>query len=230
MPTDPIIQRIADLLRLAEGTNSPGEAATAAAHAQKLMTKHQITRADVDDESGDIHRDAKPLISGRSLSGWHLALANGIAQSNGCLNIIERGEDGRGRLFIIGREEDVLVVRALFKYLRGEIDRHTRRAVQIGWFVSHRDKTQFRLGAVISISMALEKARKQAAQAHSSTALVKLDLDADKAEQWAKDHLPGLEMNKAETIEVDDGHSAYIAGRMVGERIPLINPKRTIEE
>lgn len=229
-PDKNIVERIANLLRLAEGTNNPNEAATAAAQAQRLMTKHQIKRADLEaGDPDDIQHDDKPLFTGKRVKGWLIALANGVAKSNGCMTVVAKAEK-TNRVFLIGREEDIAVTRALFKYLRGEIDHHVRLARAAGFLRGDGKRTkEFRFGIVVSVCMALERARQQTINEHSSTAIVKLD-DAEKAERWAYDNIDGLEENTKRVVEVDQEGDAFHAGLYVGEQIPILNPRRTIEE
>lgn len=224
-----IVERIAKLLRLAEGTNSTSEAATAAAQAQKLMTKYQTKRADIegDADSDDIHHDQEPLFTGKRIKSWLIALANGVAKSNGCMTVVATAETNR--VFLVGREEDIAVTRALFKYLRKEIEHHIKVARAAGFLWGGENRTkEFRFGMVVSVSMALERARQQTIDEHTSTAIVKLD-DAEKAERWAYENIPDLRENKKRTVEVDQEGDAFAAGLAVGEQIPLINPRRTIE-
>lgn len=231
--TAAILERVRNLLTLADGTTNPNEAAVAAAQAQKLMTKHQLTRADVSEtDPRRVRQDEEPLFRQKKLKLWQLALANAIAQENACLNVMTTNEKGRNSIFIIGKEEDTAVVRALFLYLRKEIEHHVCVAKDIGFLWGDGERTnQFRLGAVVSIGIALHQARQQAADEHGgSTALVKLDRDSEEAQHWAIDNIPGLEMNVKKSFEVDENSRAFLAGRFVGNRIPLINPKTTLEE
>jgi hypothetical protein len=228
-PDKTIVERIANLLALAEGTSNPNEAAVAAAQAQRLMTKHQIKRADIEGSDDDIRHDDEALFTGKRIKSWLIALANGVAKSNGCMTVVARDET-TNRVFLIGREEDIAVSRALFKYLRREIDHHVRIARAAGFLRGDGNRTkEFRLGIVVSVCMALDNARQQTIYEHSSTAIVKLD-DADKAEQWAYENIPSLKENTKRVIEVDQEGNAFNAGRIIGEQIPLINPRRTIEE
>lgn len=223
------IERIAKLLALAEGTNNPNEAAVAAAQAQRLMTKHQIARSDIADDSDGIKRDETPLFTGKRIKPWLIALANGISQSNGCMTVVATAETNR--VHIVGRVEDITVVRVLFQYLRREIEHHVRIAKAAG-FLWGPHVNQFRLGAVVAVSRAMELARKQAADEVSSTAIIKLDDAAEQAEQWAYENIQGLRPNddRKYKVEVDDANRAFYAGIVIGEQIPIINPKKTIEK
>lgn len=227
-PDKSIVDRIAKLLRLAEGTSNPNEAAAAAAQAQRLMTKHQIERSDVEGDPDGVQQDDRPLFTGKRVKPWLIALANGCAQNNGCMTVVATAD--KSRVHLVGRAEDIAVVRELFRYLRKEIEYHVKLARAAG-FVWGPHVGQFRLGAVVAVSMAMERARKQAAAEVSSTAIVKLDDDAERAEQWAYENIEGLRPNndRKYQVEVDDGDRAFRAGIAVGEQIPIINPKRTIE-
>lgn len=230
---DKVIEQIVVLLKIAEGkSTNPYEAASAAAQAQKLMLKYKVTREDVDkSHDSDIRIHDEPIVTGKRMQSWELGLANAIAQVNGCLNVLVGNEGDVKKLLIVGKDEDVVVVRALYDYLHKEIEHLTKRAQGYGTIYGREETNQFRLGALVAIAMALQSAKTAVENEFGSTAIVKLENSAAAAEQWAKNTLPGIEMNKKRRVVSVDAHDrAFVAGVQAGNRVSMIDPKKTLEE
>lgn len=162
MDRDKLLDRIRRLLRLAESSNVH-EAASAAARAQELMTRHRIAAAalDQDDgsEAGIVDHRAEPLDGSKRLRRWKTHLAVAVAQANGCrVYVLPRGK--QRELILVGRAEDAELVRGLYEALRVQIEALTRKHCA-GQERSYRNA--FRLGAVSTLTERLELARKQAA-------------------------------------------------------------------
>lgn len=228
---DRVIEQIGHLLAVAEGqSTNPNEAATAAAQAQKLMLKYKVTRDDIkQDEENAIRVHDEPILEGKRLNSWELGLANAISQVNACLNILVQGGKTQ-KIIIVGKEEDVLVVRALYNYLHGEIERLTRRAQNYGTIYGREEANNFRLGALVAIATALKNAQQSVENECGSTAIVKLERSSAETEQWAQDNLPGLNMNKKrKVVEVDANERAFVAGMHAGNRVNVVDPKKTLK-
>jgi hypothetical protein len=176
------IERVQKLLRLAESSNVH-EAATAAARAQELMTRHRIDAAWVHADAAAIedHRD-RPLVTSVRLPRWRVMLAAAVAETNGCRVYVRRGASS-SHVVIVGTRDDAASVVTLDAHLCGELERLTRR---LGHGRGRRWCTGFRLGAVATLarrlhearSRAFSRARDEARAARddtSSQALVRLD-------------------------------------------------------
>lgn len=137
MERQAVIDKIAKLLRLAEGDGaSANEAANAAAKAQELMDRHKLSRALIDDralEDGDPigSFEQEPLMQDM-LTRWRIRLADAVARMNDCVMLLRSlSRDGiKGRAYLVGRTSDVEVSRYMFTYLNREIDRIGRAALQ----------------------------------------------------------------------------------------------------
>lgn len=223
MPADPnILKRIAGLLALSEDkAASPNEIAVAARIAQRLMTEHQLTRADVTSDGSDgIGLNDDPLVNARRIPTWLMGLANVISQHNGCFTVVYKDDaTGKKCLILIGRAEDVDMVRQLFRYLRREIDRVAVAYKRAGHFISRGEQSRFRIGCVTAIGAALREARRQAMVGASSNAIVQLNRGYEESISWAKANLPGLEtFDKEVNIR---GDLAYVAGYEEGSRMDI---------
>jgi len=119
---DSLLSRVRKLLVLGDKNKNPDihEAEAAAAKAQELIARHNISEAFLKIETGDtsvseviskmIHR------SGR-VSTWLSMLADAVAEVNGCAVYIVRGQG----VMCVGEETDVAMVEVLVSYLEGEV-------------------------------------------------------------------------------------------------------------
>jgi hypothetical protein len=152
------IDRIQKLLRLAESSNVH-EAATAAARAQELMTRHRIDLAAIrtDDAVIEDHRD-RPLVASSRVPRWRVMLASAVAETNGC-RVYVRRTHAASELVIVGTGDDAASVLTLDAHLSTEVDRLTRR---LGHGRGRRWCNGFRLGAVTTLALRLREARTSA--------------------------------------------------------------------
>lgn len=233
-----IIDRVRKLLRLSQ-SSSVHEAEAAAAQAQRLMTRHRIDVAMLEEEDSaektEVHWD-DPLATAKRLSGlalWRMTLLQAIADCNGCQTII--GSDHNGfDLCLIGVQSDVALVRAAYKYLSSEIDRlamkaprpRQRRGDARKWLGSFRQGAADRLAERVeeAAEEAVEEAMAAAQQAPGEGALVKvsdaialLDARHEEAIRLYDDLNPDVKQAREQTLDVDP----YLRGQVAAEAIAL---------
>lgn len=189
-----IITKVAHLLKLAEGSSNPNEAAVAAAHAQRLMDEYRISEAEVADTEAQpdepICQHGDPMFTSASsrMPTWLSYLANTVARANDCR--IYRSYRRRKRvIMIVGRKSDVQVTHYLFAYCRRETE---RLAEQAGEKAVHSEA--------------------------SSTALVKLNERGAAVQRYVDEN---LNLRKGRATYSTHDRSARDAGREAGERINL---------
>lgn len=189
---DAILRRIRSLLRLARNkAATPSEAGNAAARAQELMDRYQLTADALEDVSGERPIDSgetggPPLASERGV--WMQVLAANLAKLHGCY--VYLSNRGRGRytrraktIEIIGRPSDVRLVRELYRFLVREIDGLVVRKLGAGSVF----ESGFRAGAAETICVRLRDARRVVASEVDPTgrALVAIDTRASEARALA---------------------------------------------
>jgi len=227
MANSDVISKINNLLNktVANGC-SVEESATAAKLAQRLLTKHRLTMADLvtGDSDEEISNDFAPLYEGQRMSTWKNALALAVAKANGCkvfINTAIRYGKKNVSARLIGRESDVAVVRYFFAYLEREIDRLTKGALANGTLSGKGQSNSFRLGAVQAINERLSEGRedaRQEARESGYTALVRVDNWDNEVERWAAENMR-LGQTKAQRSRVDYG--AYAKGQRAGRSVSL---------
>ncbi len=237
--TEPrIIQKVIDLINLAEGKGATtGEAANAAAAAQALMERHKLTRAAVQaavDADGQpdsgIREDPEPFWTGGKHVSWRRRLANGIARCNDCrVAMSVSTKRGPAGMWFIGHAEDTEVARYLYAYLSREIARLASKAVDVNRGALKNPRTwanNFRLGAAYAVIRRLQQARaktRQQAMAElnvfvANGAMIRLNARDNAVERWTHDHMKKRHCTTSGATFDINGRTA---GMKAGVYIPL---------
>ncbi|MBO6937578.1 MAG: DUF2786 domain-containing protein [Deltaproteobacteria bacterium] len=187
-----ILQRVRDLLRLAHGNENVHEAAAAAARAQALMTRHQISEAEVR-ASGivDVEDVGKLVLDERGqVTHWRGRIAAGVADANGCYacwEVVREIRRGRFRqtgvaLQMYGKPSAVDASKHLYLALVRMCDADTRAAMKgAGRSATHA----YRLGWATAVADRLVDEALRIRSEHAGTAIVKVP-DCDLAREAAE--------------------------------------------
>jgi hypothetical protein len=232
-----IIDKVRKLLKLSESSNA-NEAALAAAAAQRLIDEYNLSAALLSVETDepenepieDTLRDGKPLDAQKKLQTWRYALADVLAEVNGCQ--IYRY---KGSIELTGRKSDTDKVRYLYGYLINETNRLCDRD---GEGCGRTWRNNYRIGVVDTIALRLReehnKFKNQAREQVSSdsVALVKVDkalarIDARRtdAEDWLdKNRNIRHRMTSAKGDEL-----ARLLGRIAGQSITIGNARAALK-
>lgn len=220
MSTDQsILFKVQKLLNMTQANGaSIHEAEIAAAAAQRLMTQHRISVADLGRDTGESIHNKNFLYAGERVVTWKSSLGLVLCEVNGCKMYIQHTQSGI-QFQVIGRDSDIQIVTYFFNYLCNEIERLSKvEKVKHGG----HGKTwtnSFKMGATNSIISRLKQANKAVrAETTSSTALVKVDMKDAEVVAWAKDNLK-LRSTAKPTVSLDG--SAYNRGRDAGNKIQL---------
>jgi len=229
MADENLLDKVKKLLRLAERTNSEGEAAAAAAAAQKLIERHKLDVAALDlseAHEAPVEAPEKATLDGaegrRNKCAWRGSLASGIARANAC-RVYWTGP----RLQIVGAPSDVATVRYMYAYLVREIDRLAEtKSGGKAWLHA------WRMGAVATVSQRLREAREEArrearAEAQASgaggAAIVRVNAGIariERAESAVEAVMAAMKMRKGSTTKVRSW-GAYEQGRADGATIRI---------
>lgn len=233
-----VVDRIRDLLRLAEGNPNEHEAAAALALAQRLMAQHRIERAEIEARGADreplVHSDVAS--ERRRIPAWERALFCVLCETSSCASMVRSYQSKPGEMLrAVGRTSDVQVVRYMHAYIVRQIlelgaltATEVRRAAARGELRSpqnwNRWHLEFRIGAAVRIARRLEAVaqaeRESARVGASSAALVLVDGDLARANQAAAAVAHGQQTT---TLRDDDGGDglARALGRRAGDRVRL---------
>lgn len=249
-----VVDRVRKLLALAARSESPAEAANAAARAQELIAEHRLAEADLAIVGGqDLpeERVIEDTIEGdysrKRAKAWRVGLAGALAPAFGCKIYYYFASD---RIQAIGRESDVQTLR----YLQGFLSLEIQRLVELEWSKVKAEcgdgelpqparwRNSFRLGCVASIRDRLKPRRVKAAprevardagdDAAPTSAAQALVLQRDVVAQaevdrrW-KHHFPkGGRAGNWSGASHSDG---YYAGQQAGREIDLeARPRKSI--
>lgn len=229
-PDKDVLRKIAGLLRLSQDNTNVNEAATAAAAAQALLTKHRLSEADLsgvgqDTEAEVVGVSPEVVKIMRKRQTWLVGLASAVALVNGC-RIFTSRTTRDVRIRVVGRKSDTEIVNYFVRYLASEIDRLATNAAKAGQLHGKTGANSFRLGAVAAIRDRLndayrkereaERARAKAA-GRTSTALVKLDTN----DQAVTKFYDGLKLRSAPAVRYNVRKDAFGLGQEAGKRIAL---------
>lgn len=242
MTDDVVLQKVQKLLRLATSSNA-NEAGLAAAKAQELIDKHNLSAAllaldaaeptkGLDDEPIiDFEKAGAPLDSQKRLDRWRGSLASVIARQNGC-RIYFSGSD----IALVGRPSDAETVRYLYAYLSREVERLTTAQ---GAGMGRTWRNNFRLGVVDTIAAKLHEQRRafesqarKEAREEGSTALVRVDralARIDKRGHDVADWIKGnLKLYSGGSSSSTYNHNARQQGRKAGQSISVGGTHRSL--
>ena len=211
----PIIERIRKLLRLdASRGASEAEAAAALKLAHRLMVKHAIEQADVDDR--DRTMTTAVLVEGRRLPRELRRLAI-LVQGHFNVNAIECTRRADHKIELIGRQADVAVAEHVWIYLRRQC-----HELWLRHKAAHRsaNRYSFWVGMIQTLDAALSEsmreARRQDPAAATALALSREALDRD-----IRRERPDIKPAPAARPVVVSDHRAAMAGMDAAKKIRL---------
>lgn len=217
-----ILETIQRLLALSQSDNV-NEAATAAATAQVLMTRHKIEMSDLAFASGEETEavDDTTFMATKSYIPWKTGLVTGLAAANGCETYIRRLRLGENKTEtrIIGTKSAMQTIRYMFEYLVREIDRLANEERANDPDVGRSWLRDFRLGATTEIVTRLKEASAQTiAQEASGSSLAIIDREKEKIDEVVRK----LHLRPAGNVRLND-IGAYGAGVSAGKTVRLNN-------
>lgn len=158
------LEKVKKLLKLST-SNNPNESATAAAMAQQIMDKYNISQLAINEANPSIEvktdivdtgANGEPVDSGGRLTQWRIFLITSLATANGCVSYINRRYRDKTSIFLIGERNSVQTINYLYKYFSSEIDRLANQNCSgTGRIYSNN----YRIGAVTAINDRLKEQR-----------------------------------------------------------------------
>jgi hypothetical protein len=240
-----VLDRIRKLLNLAKGGATPEEAATAVAHAQKLMDEHHIEEAQLlakEPSTPQEEVEKAPLDEAAKTEWWNeweRVLAGVVARSFHCEGIVYELLGRSHTTWLVGALSDRQTVAYLFRYLQTELV----RLGDVGYdmqgagdlddafdldapapVVDTTSKAQwlkdFYGGAITVLHERLTTERKKLAAAPTYALMVSTRAGA--VVKFMHDKVGNLRRGRAMTV----GHSrsGFSAGRAAAQTVSLGNP------
>lgn len=162
MDKAPIIEKIKKLLSLANSCNEH-EAALAAAHAQRLLSEHNLAMADIHASHKPDKADRIELEAAKTLPKWVRHLSAGVCSAFDCQAI---HHPAAGKLTFIGVDADAQVAAYTFSYLMRTIKKLCSGFMKLHAATEHSPRTRellrqsYYLGAVSTITARLTEQKK----------------------------------------------------------------------
>ncbi len=215
------LDRVRKLLALATSPDVH-EAATAAAQAQTLITRHRLEqwlaaeRDAADDPDPIADATDAPLEVARKLRPWKVALACALAEVNGCVAYtLDRGD--AQAIALVGRARDRAAVETLWAWA---VKRVEWLSATHGEGKSRKWHEAFRVGAVDVLARRLGEAAKGVREASTGAELATLDrasaVHREALDRFVEERL-GLRSGRGMRVDA----SAYARGRRAAEGMCL---------
>lgn len=221
--TEKIINQIKKLLALAESANE-NEASVAAAKAQEMMMRYNLTLSSIGESSEEDISISETTLDewGRHIS-WRSILITGVSRSNYCDAILVTAK-GMQAVKLIGRSTNASIATSMYEYLAKTIDRLALQADGNRGY-----KNSFRLGCASRIAQRLldqmEAQRKDGVAGTSTTdgvSAIVVKAMTDKLLAEVKDYMrsnyPRMRSANRATVSSSDG---FAAGKAAGDRVSL---------
>jgi hypothetical protein len=216
-----ILDRVAKLRALSNGTSNINESTAAATAAAKIVEKYRISEEELDMHetvsSDPIELVHDPLFDGVRLSTWKERLGSVLGRHYGCACWIDNGFNSK-RFRLVGRKSDVELVRYMFAWLALEID---NKALSVCAGKGKTFSNSWRLGAVAGVSSQFNAMRaelKKEATASASCALVKLENRANESDVFMR---AKMKLRKQAQGNTGFDYDGYFKGKQHGESIHL---------
>lgn len=236
------VSKAVRLLKLSHSSDSPHEAANAAARAQAIIDRYKLTGLSAESDIPGAAREPEEEIrefedpldyaksgEGKNLSRWKVALASTLAKANQSRIYTSRGIK-MPSIRIVGRPSDAETIRYMYQYLVNEIERLTKVHAK------GNGKTwanNFRLGIVDEIGDRLREQREETLEkmkaetvgtstGQTGMALVRLDKALATLEKQGADVQGWMDKNmrlRKTYARVRTDYGAREAGRQAGKSI-----------
>jgi hypothetical protein len=213
-----VMERVTKLLALSTSSNEH-EAASAAAKAQQLMFRHNLSLAQVQAGPEDA-RDAytERVIDLGALQSWRRTLIHVLAEHNFCKALAFVGTP---RVAIIGEPHNIALVEQLYAYLLREL----LRLADVAWQRAKRRsrdsarqwKHGFQHGAVEVIAERLAEQREEDAAADEASRALVLRKDAGVADALRRQYPDATTDQRRATVSV----AGWQAGRQAAETVSI---------
>lgn len=210
-----VLEKIRRLLALSHSSNEH-EAALAAAKAQELLFKYNLSANDVPGESVRREDFERQFIDVGNGATWRIRLIHAVSKYNfGKVIVLDR----IGKLALIAEPHNAEVILYIYQYVRNEIDRLADEAWAAQGKVGNARswKGSFRLGAVQAVADQLKAQRGESEQADDNSRALVLAKDTALAEK-VRELYPLLRKNRS-SPRIDS--SGWAAGKRAGENISI---------
>jgi hypothetical protein len=222
-----ILDKIRQLRTLSQSSNI-NEATAAAAAADRLISKHRISEAEISIANNVANLSAKEaefvLYETARVTAWKQSLAMNLAHHYGCAMWIDLKYPNNRKVSnfrLVGVEDDMEICRYMFSWLTSEIERLSKTNCA---GMGHVFSQSYCSGAVSGIRSQLDLLKQEekvsAQQAGQTTALACLDERINKAKEAMYSLHKNLKRVKTHSNRQYDAN-AYNLGVNVGKSIHL---------
>lgn len=218
MSNEKLIEKIKNLIQLANDNPSDEEGQTALLLAQKLMLKNNIALAEVEqfDEPKKFETSSTVAKEANRILWWERELAYILAHNFRCLYVDQRDRRLRkSRIIFFGEKQDADLVSKVFEaallYLRYRLDRLPSRETSY--------KNSYLKGFLVALSRRFKK------QVEEYSLMV---LPSEETKEAFRGTFQNIQQGKIEVPKNDFNLEAYTEGRFHGENAKIM-PNEILE-
>ena len=219
-----IISKIQNLLNLSKNNINLNESAAAYKAAQKLLTRHKLTLADIQlkeskHSNEPIEISDIPLYTGKRAITWKGCLADRIATANGC-GVWWSKQWNNGwvnHLKIMGTASDIAICTWLFNNCVFQIENMCKVALAANPGGGKTFSNNFKIGAVDAIAERLTEAKQEVEKEYEGTAAMVL---VKKNEIEVSKAMNSMNL-KPKKASYRSDYSGYAAGKKAGKKVDL---------
>lgn len=223
-----IIERIQKLLSLSKNNANPNEAANAAALADKLINRHQLSMAEIQATSHEqipVGKHNTPIYSSCRRTAWKAHLASSLARHYDCALYISYGYEGKNKTSnytLVGRNEDCEIAIFMFNWITNEIERLAKKnASGLGHNYSQTYCEGAGVGIIEKLRSEKENLRTEARAEGKGSALVLLDNKAIEAARKLDQLCPNLRRTAELSGASNKNAMAFSSGREAGKSMNI---------
>lgn len=219
-----IIEKISKLRKLSNSANV-NEAATAAAMADKLIAKYRLSEAELEiseEKSSQPEFDDGFVYETKRITKWKNSLIIFLSKHYGCAVYNSIGYDANSnrsisRYKLVGSKEDMSIVKYMFSWLTGEVERISHKETK---GKGHVYANSFCIGAVAGIIQQMTLSKKEVeSSAVNCTALTIVNNKLTVANQFLNSTLKLKPSKTSNNSQIN--YNAYNNGVEAGKNIHL---------
>lgn len=214
---DRIIDKVKKLLALSRSSNEH-EAGLALENANKLLMKHNLEMADIDEVSLNDIIEENDLISGKRIMSWKINLLDAVMRLNGCQILMHNVRNGNKRISAIGKKHNIEVSVSMYEYLIKTMDRNLKEKQKDDII----DPFSYRMGFCSAISRKVNdiiREREQNKNDFNNACTALIVLDKALVNQFMNEKYKNIKESKSKTSYKD--RMSFMQGHIAGENTGL---------
>lgn len=226
MTRDQVIATIQKLLNVTTDRGATeGEAANAAAAAQRLLLQYDLSLSEVQDAVAGEYIEVEQAVTSRTVPHWMNLLVGGLQRFFGVrmLHVVAPGQTESSAILFVGRELDVTLATWLFAKLKQDFYRSCLEQLGSLTYLCARERKRWRRsffdGAALTVAIRMSHARRETVNATPGAGALVAKSDAAIL-QYLNNRFGDVGKVRTRRARVRS-EAGFSAGVQVGEQVSL---------